>query len=112
MKLHTLASPAGDATYYSNGYRQLVESHYTYFLQNDQISLRSIDDQTADKYHGDFYGLLDALDYPKHHHWPILFFNRYRHSGDYRRETTVVLIPDVHYLDILMQLYKTRKSLI
>jgi hypothetical protein len=63
----------------------------------------NIDGQMAGKYHGDLYGLLDALRIPKQHHWSVLFFNRYRHPADYDQSTSMLLIPDASYLDILLQ---------
>lgn len=112
MRLHDLLTPAGDVTFYTDGYRQLVESHYRYILEQGYLTVQSIDGQMAGKYHGDFYGLLDALFIPKKYQWATLFFNRYRHPGDYDQTTVSIVIPDVSFLDLLMQLYKTRKRLI
>jgi hypothetical protein len=112
MQLHSLATFTGDATYYTDGYRRLVESHYRYFIEQNYLSYITVDGQTAGKYHGDLYGLLDTLHIPKQHHWAVLFFNRYRHPGDYDQNTLLLLIPDTAYLDLLLQVYKTRKRLL
>lgn len=112
MRLHSLATSTGESTYYTDGYRWLIESHYQQFVQQSLLNIVTIDGQTAGKYHGDFYGLLDALHIPKQHHWSVLFFNRYRHPGEYDQNTTLLILPDAAYLELLLQVYKTRKRLI
>ncbi|MGI9212596.1 MAG: hypothetical protein ACR2HF_08995 [Methylococcaceae bacterium] len=112
MYLHDLAAPTGQDTFHSPVFRNLIESHYLHFFTAGYVKGVTIDGQLADKHHGDFFGLLDTLKIPKAYHWAFLFFNHYRHPGDFNRTTTLIVSPDTAYLDLLMQLYRTRKVLL
>jgi hypothetical protein len=38
MRLHSLAASTGETTYYTDGYRWLIESHYSQFIKQGYLT--------------------------------------------------------------------------
>jgi hypothetical protein len=110
--LLSTVDPSGPAIYYSEKFRQMVEDHLlilralpgntTYQIANDDMA-------KLNRYTGDFYGFLTALNLDRRYHWTILRMNGFRSRFDLDLTLTHLLLPDYAYLDKLSQLCKEKR---
>lgn len=112
MNILDLLTDAGDDTFYDENFHVVLESHLSYFKNNDYTVVRTIESIYTYIYEGDFYGLLDYLSIPKRYHYFILRLNGYNSPNDLKKDTPSIILPDFNMVDILQQQYQTRKTLV
>ena len=111
MQIHNLATSAGDNSYYDEGFLNTVGDHLSYLKKLPKNRYHTLTYQVADKYHGDFYGLLDSLQIPKKFHYAVMLLNGLLSSSDYDMEQITILIPDTTELELIKSIYDTRRGL-
>lgn len=107
MKIHELMTSEGDPTYFEEGFMQVIETHLTYLKGLSTNRPYTFSAQVADKYHGDFYGLLDYFQIPKKYHHVTMLINGLMSSSDYGYEKTSIILPDYNELELLKAVYST-----
>lgn len=107
MKINSMV-PVIDNTYFEHDFLNMIEDHLTYLREN-KITVEAVSNLQSIKYQGDLYGLLDNLGYQKKYHLAIARVNGFKNSNDFSGEETQLIIPDISYIDILRQIYKTKK---
>lgn len=107
MQIHGLMTKEGDSSFYEQGFLNTLNDHYGYLRSLSRST--TVTNQTADKYHGDFFGLLDYLGLPKKYHTAALLINGLLASSDYRNSTVTVWLPDTDELDLIKSVYETGK---
>lgn len=103
----------GPPIYYTDKFRQMVEDHMLIIKQMDTTSLKTItetDWAVLNRFVGDFYGFLNALNYPPQYHWAIMRINGYRSRFDLTLDLTSLLLPDWEFIDKLAQLSKEKRT--
>jgi hypothetical protein len=106
MQINSLEDKYGAGSFYTADYRVWHDSFKPHLNQAGEKVL-VVTAAIAYKYQGDFYGLLDHLNIPKHYHYYILVHNGYRHAGDYLGEDTEVRVPDLSKIEMLSSLYNS-----
>lgn len=78
---------------------------HEHLLKNNAIQLKTVEDQIAYKYEGDFYGLLQYLQVPKRFNLLTLLLNNLTASDDYKGVNTQVLLYNMAEIDLITNLY-------
>lgn len=108
MRIHSLETPSGGTTYYDSAFLNLLEDHLDYLKKLPSNRFYTTTYQLADKYQGDFYGLLDHLQLPKKYHYIVMRVNSLLTSSDYTADQITIIIPDVSEIDLLKAVYDTK----
>lgn len=82
-----------DAIVLNTDYYVLIESHLSFLRSHQKTALINVSGQAAEKYTGDFYGLLDSLSIKKNHYL-IMRLNDLYSSTDYDGKQLEFIIPD------------------
>lgn len=104
-----------NSPYQDSGFRHVIEDHLP-IIRSQFSSIQDIPPVLADRYHGSFYGLLSALDdgpittIPSSAFWVVLRVNGFYSPIDYNQEIKKILIPDMIYVDQILQVYKMVKK--
>jgi hypothetical protein len=108
MQLNTLMTDPGENGFYDPTFLgAVVYTSRNYLLQQASF-LVPIDPHLAQKYQGDFWGLLDELQVPKQYHPIITVLNGFTSPGDFTAEMLQLQIPDTAELDRMQKTYSTR----
>lgn len=92
MQVDSLMVNEGAATYYSDKLRNTLEDFMTIF-RNASTGPTAIAPATAERFAGDFYGLLTFLKLPPWTHFAVLRANKLNSSDEYRPWMTNIIIP-------------------
>jgi hypothetical protein len=95
-----------DAVVLNPNYYVLMESHLSFLRTHQKTALINISGQAAEKYTGDFYGLLDSLSIRKNHYL-ILRLNGMYSSTDYDGQQLEFLIPDEAAVNRILTTYRS-----
>ena len=106
MDLNNLDARIEDV-YYSTGFMQLIEDHLTYLRTKTELKTVSVTNQLANKYQGDFYGLLLESSIPKKYHYIITRFNGYKSPSEFMGFIDYFVVPDIGVIEELKSLYLT-----
>lgn len=101
--------PVIDATFNDPGFFVLLESHLTYLRTKNNVTAVNISPHQGYKYEGDLYGLLNDLSVDKKYHYIVMRVNHYLSSADYLGDRDSLLIPDLNEVDLLKQIYDSKK---
>ena len=89
-----------DVNYYT-----LQETHITYLKNYPGSKTVAVEGQIADKFAGDFHGLLDFLRIDKKYHYLIMRVNDLYSSADYSGEVTEVFVPPIGVINQLFTIF-------
>lgn len=92
MQVDSLMVSEGAATFYSDKLRNTLEDFMTIF-RNENDGPTAIAPATAERFAGDFYGLLTFLRIPPWMHFAVLRANKLNSSDEYQPEMTNIIIP-------------------
>lgn len=109
MRIHDIATAAGDSGYYDQGFLNTINDHLTYLKKLPRNRVHTLTYQIADKYNGDFFGLLDHLQIPKKYHYSIMLINDLLSSSDYGMDKITLIIPDTSEIELIKSIYDTRQ---
>lgn len=103
--------PTGEAIYFSDRFRLMVEDHL--LIIRNATTVRQFDNtdlNLAYRFTGDFYGFLSALGYPVKYQWTIMRINGFSNRFELNTELGHLLLPDWPYIDKLAQLSKEKRA--
>lgn len=110
MKIQELEDSYGSDNYYAEDFRHILESYKTFLKNSSATKPYSFDTFYAVKHVGDLWGLLDDLGFPKQYHFAIMLVNEYLSPTELTSTTNALLIPDLAKVDLLVEVYKTKKT--
>jgi len=105
MSLNNHAVAKGNAIYYSETFRTLIETHLPWLINHRDTDTSIIDSQIAYKYESDFYGLLSYLGIGMAYHWTILRVNGLHSPSDYLASNVSLKLPNTVEIDRLKTLH-------
>lgn len=92
---------------YTEPYRQFVMNNINYLENNlGRRDIRTVTDEEAASYKGDFKGLLARLGVPSSMHWVVSVMNRIHSNSDFDGEGLVLRIPNSTLLSRLDTQFK------
>jgi hypothetical protein len=103
---------SGPQIYYGRKFRQMLEDHLLIIRNMSTNTVRELsEDEGAilNRYVGDFYGFLTAMNYDRRYHWTIMRMNGYRSRFDLDLTLQRLILPDWSYIDKLAQLCKEKR---
>ncbi len=86
-------------------YYVLLESHIPMLRSHAETQLIEINGQQAEKYTGDFHGLLDSLRIDKKYHYLITRVNGYNCSTDYDGLRKSFYVPSIDIISSFLATY-------
>lgn len=98
-----------DPVYTDPEFIALLESHMTYFRNHPSVGYITVTEHEADKYIGDFYGLLHNKNIPFSNHLLILRMNGYISSADYDGSHLLFLVPPMDEVELLKETFLSKK---
>lgn len=105
-----LVVSGGSDSYSTNGFRVVIEDHLKNLMVDPYTTTIPITDLEAQKYKGDFYGLLSELKIEHSMHWIILRLNGFSDPADYKGTVMNILFPDITTINGLLQRHETSRS--
>lgn len=85
----------------------LMDSHVDFFRKHPNTQAIAIPGQQAEKYRGDFTGLLDSQSIDKKYHYLIMRVNGWSSSQEYDGATLSFLLPDTTLMARVIMTYKS-----
>ena len=85
----------------------LMESHIPMLRKHPNTREYEVNGQQAEKYKGDFHGLLQSLDIVKKYHYIITRVNHFNASTDYDGFQTRFVVPDTQTMDMIFSIYNS-----
>lgn len=106
-RLHRGLYAIGDPIYYEDAFRDVLMDHKQRILNRQGTSKISVTQQEADKYLGDFYGLMKHKGQPVETLWLVMMLNGLTSYGDYDADMLEIIVPDSQYIDRLISIHNT-----
>lgn len=107
VRLHRGLYAIGDPVHYEDAFRDVLLDHKQLILARQGTTKISVTQQEADKYYGDFYGLMKAKGQPVDAIWLIMMLNDMTSFSDYNSDKLDIIIPDSDYIDRLINIHNT-----
>lgn len=85
----------------------LMESHLPHLRRHPELQLIEVNSQIADKYMGDFHGLLNYLNVEMKYHYFITRINGYNTSTDYDGLRTTLIMPPADEMNKIFNIYSS-----
>lgn len=95
------------SSYRSISFRNVLEDHLE-ILKTHNVTTLEVPYDVGVRYLGDFTSLLNEFDIPEQYHYPTIRINGLYCSYDYNQLIDVLHIPDLAYVDRLLNLHQTR----
>lgn len=95
------------AIYMSDLFRDEILINMNYLRGGNGSGSITVTQQEADKYRGDFHGLLLSKGQQRHHLWLLTVFNGLTCSTEYNSDFLVVRIPDTDRLQKIENTFNT-----
>ena len=109
MKLLDLL-PEAEENQKDVAYFHLQDSHVSFLKAHPATRVTQVEPLQADKYTGDFFGLLDYLRVGKKYHFVVMRVNGLYSSGDFDGEMQSVLIPPLDEVNKIFTIYNSLET--
>lgn len=106
-KLMNSIRRSGSSVYETEQFKEVILLHIPLIEKRQANSSIEITQDEADKWQGDFHGLLRSKGVASHLHWFITVFNGLTDSGAYNANFLEIKTPDVEYIDRLVDIHNT-----
>ena len=106
-KLASSMRRSASTVYETEAFREVILLHMDLIAKRETSSSIEINQSEADKWYGDFYGLLLAKGVRPHMLWLITVFNGLTNSGDYDADFLEIKSPDMEYVGKLLDIHNT-----
>lgn len=100
-------SSGGNPIYDDEVFRYVLLNHLPVLGGRPDTSHVRINQNEADQFYGDFYGLLKSMDVPIHLHWIATRLNGYTDSNDYDAINLDVYVPSDAEVDRIRNIHMT-----
>lgn len=97
----------GDSIHYDPHLRRYFETYMAWLRNHSKSTVLAVDDHTAYKYEGDFYGLLAVMGVSHHLHWLVLRVNDLTNPMDFDQSITGITVPDPKVIQRIVQRYRS-----
>lgn len=108
MQINNIMTSNGDDSYYQEDFLISIEAHLSYLKSLPTNQIKTINQHIADKYTGDFFGLLDYLGVAKQYHHVTMLVNNLLSSSDYKYDKMNILLLDTREFDLIKAVYNTK----
>lgn len=106
VSIQSLMVDDGPAIMYSAEFQRMIEDHMRYLKEDALTESIQIDNQVANKSHGDLYSVLYEYNVPRHLHWIVMRMNNYSSPMEYDSEHVVLLVPSPTTIENLLKTFR------
>lgn len=107
MKLNEMMTPFGADIYYSNSFRNTLETHLEYFRKSSKTRTFEVPEDKADIFEGDLMGYLCDVGVEIYLHWLIMRMSGLKSPQDFGKSTLFLIVPDKMELERVRQAFST-----
>jgi hypothetical protein len=108
VDINNLALGLNNTDYYSDGFRNLLEDHYSWLKTQSSTKTVPIDGYLAVRYEYDFYGLMQNQNVPIELHWITMRLSGYTSSDQMSRDLQSYILPDPAVISRLYSVYSAK----
>ncbi|BDD79890.1 hypothetical protein [Burkholderia phage FLC9] len=108
MDINKLSVGLDNLDYYSDGFRNLLEDHYSWLKTQSSTKTVPIDAYLAVRYEFDFYGLLQNQNVPTELHWIVMRLTGYTSPDQMTRDLQSYVLPDPSVISRLYSTYSAK----
>lgn len=91
-------------------YYHLQDSHVSFLKAHPSTQVVQVEPLQADKYTGDFFGLLDYLRVSKKYHYVVMRVNGLYSSGDFAGKDKEILLPPLDEVNKIFTIYNSLET--
>lgn len=106
-KLSNSLKAIGNPVHYDDRFRDVILAHRELILARQGTTHISVTQYEADKYYGDFYGLLLSKGVSSDLLWLVTVLNGLNSSDEYNSDFLSIITPDSGYIDRLINMFNT-----
>ena len=99
-----------DPNYQDHRFNEFLETHLNFLRKNKSRVVDQVEPSIADKYIGDFYGLLAYYRIPVDHHYITTRLNGFTSSDDYDGSVIVIARISDEHLALLKNIWRTKEG--
>lgn len=111
MDIDKLAIDSGPSIYYDDAFRAVLEDHMSYLRSHPDTMIFPIEQNIADRWAGDLFGLLTSMKVEAYLHWVIMRMNMIYNPTDTNMSLTSLIIPSSKVLDTIKNIHKTKSKI-
>lgn len=112
MTVISKLSRVGDVNYYTDGFRNIVETHLNYLVNHVTTEPRSVEVGVAWRHKGDFDALLRYMGIPDDLFWVTMRMNGYTSPTMYDGDKQEILVPARDTLNLLAKRFQQRNTIL
>lgn len=94
MAIDNLMLPDGDAVYYTEDFRHVLEDHMEYLRTHQSTKAASVNPEYAYVYRNDLFSFLAHINLPVYLHWVTMRMNNWVSPTQFTRDTPMLMLPD------------------
>lgn len=112
MTVMSKIAPLGDLSYYSDGFRIIIETHLQWLINHETTSVSTVEAGDGYRYSGDLDGLFSFIGLQTDMFWVTMRMNGYTSPIEYAGDKLDFLIPNRSTLNFLAQRYRQSQSIL
>lgn len=105
--INSMLISSDSSTYYSRGFRNVLEDHMTYLRKHPETRVIPVTPMQAHQYEFDMTGLLNELGIPLKMHWVVIRMNHFNSLTEVPADLIQLLLPSENEIIKLKQLYES-----
>ena len=94
MTIDNLMLPDGDAVYYTEDFRHVLEDHMPYLRTLQTTKVAPVNPEYAYVYRNDLFSFLTLINIPAYLQWTTMRMNGWMSPSDFTQDTEAIMLPD------------------
>ena len=108
MDINKLSIGLDNLDYYSDGFRNMLEDHYSWLKQQGSTRIMPIEGYLAVRYEFDFYGLMQNQNVPTELHYITMRLSGYTSPDQMSADLQSYVVPDPTVIRQLYSIYSAK----
>lgn len=110
MDINKLSVGLDNLDYYDEGFRNVLEDHFSYLKTLPSTKQVSIDGYLAVRYEFDFYGLMQQQNVPAHLHWLVMRLSGYTSPDQMTSDLQSYVLPDPNFIEQIRSIWNSKSG--
>lgn len=107
MSIQSLMTNPGHPYFYEEGWRNLIDQHVEYLLNQPRTVVQNIDPKLGYRFESDLRGYLAQIKVSPHLFYIVLKMNGFKDGSEFGEQTGTLYLPDEQDADKLMAIYRS-----
>jgi hypothetical protein len=108
MDINKLSIGLDNADYYSDGFRNVLEDHFSWLKTQPSTKTVPIEGYLAVRYEYDFYGLMQNQNVPTELHWLVMRLSGYTSPDQMSADLQSYVLPDPSLVRQIYSIYSAK----